>query len=132
MQKGIRLTVATVLFLGLVLLIFGCSSQQNKGGMDAGKGGIDLTGTWYMQVDTSRGSGNPTLDIKQEKADLSGTYNGVFGTYPIKGNIDGDKFVVGFKTSEMEIKYIGVVNGNSMEGEVDFGGQGKGKFVGER
>lgn len=136
MQRGIRLSLATLLLLGLLSMIFACGSQQStqvmKDTTAAAPKAVDMTGTWYMQVDTARGSGSPTFDIKQENTDLTGNYNGAFGTYPIKGNVDGNKFVIAFTANEIDIKYIGVIKGDSVEGEVDFGGQGKGQFVGER
>ncbi|NOT64207.1 MAG: hypothetical protein HOP19_28665 [Acidobacteria bacterium] len=85
----------------------------------------DLTGTWDGEVETSAGSGTPTLVLKQEGEKITGTYKGQLGEYPLTGTLKGDVFEFSFKVSgqvEGTVIYKGTVSGKTMKGTVDLAG----------
>jgi hypothetical protein len=92
-----------------------------------------VTGTWNMTVETSAGSGNPVFVLKQENDTLiTGTYKGQFGEAPVKGIIKAGKIDLKFSASDMDMEYIGTVDGNNVKGKVVFGTMGEGTFSGTR
>ncbi|MBI5063519.1 MAG: hypothetical protein HZB87_08685, partial [Desulfatitalea sp.] len=93
---------------------------------------VDITGTWDLAVETPSGTGNPVLEIKQEGADLSGTYSGAFGTAPLKGKIKGEKFEIKFNSGGIDMTYKGKSDGATMKGSVDLGQYGMGSFSGNK
>jgi hypothetical protein len=110
-------------------VFFGCATQAPQGSPG---GAIDMTGTWLLQVETPSGSGSPTFELKQAGNDLSGTYTGAFGSAPVTGTVAGDTFQIQFESMGTNITYNGTVTGNTVKGDVDFGGQGSGTFKGRR
>ncbi len=91
----------------------------------------DLTGTWSGEVETSAGSGTPTLMLKQEGEKLTGTYKGQLGEFPLTGTLKGDAFEISFKVSgqiDGTVVYKGTVSGNTMKGTVDLAGAANGTF----
>jgi hypothetical protein len=122
MKKAIYYGLATL----VALMFFGCAGQAPQ------KEDSTMTGTWMLQVETPSGSGSPTFKLKQEGNALSGTYVGFFGEAPVQGKVDGEAFELNFQSQGMDIKYTGTVKGNTMAGDIDFGGQGKGTFKGRK
>jgi hypothetical protein len=108
----------------VVVMVFGCAGQAPK------KPG--MTGTWNLQVETPSGSGSPTFELKQEGDALTGTYVGYFGQAPVTGKVEGDKFNLSFVSQGTKMTYTGTVIDNTMEGTIDFGGQGSGTFKGRK
>jgi hypothetical protein len=52
----------------------------------------DVTGTWLLTVDTSSGSGNPTMDLQQIGERLTGTlHSQILGDVPVTGTVKGDR-----------------------------------------
>jgi hypothetical protein len=52
----------------------------------------DVTGTWQVKVTTSMGSGAPTLDLKQQGEQLTGTlHSAILGDVAVKGQVKGDQ-----------------------------------------
>jgi hypothetical protein len=97
----------------------------------AAASGGDLTGTWDGEVETSAGSGNPTLTLKQEGDKLTGTYKGQLGEFPLTGTIKGDAVELSFKVSgqvEGTVVYKATVSGKTMKGTVDLAGAATGTF----
>ncbi len=91
----------------------------------------DLTGTWDGEVETSAGSGTPTLTLKQEGDKLTGTYKGQLGEFPLTGTIKGDVVEFSFKVSgqvEGTVIYKGTVSGKTMKGSIDLAGAATGTF----
>jgi len=120
-MKKLNFTVMLIILLaGLALVSF--KIQQTS-----------ITGTWNMAVETSQGSGNPVFVLKQEKDTLvTGTYSGIFGEFPVKGSLVGDKIKLVVKTTDVTMEYTGTVNGNSMSGKVAYTGYGEGTFTGKK
>lgn len=96
----------------------------------------DVTGTWKMTVETQAGSGSPTMVLKQEGENLTGTYKGQFGEAPLKGTVKGSDIKFTFKVNaqgqELEMEYSGTVDGNAMKGKVKLGDFGEGTFTGKK
>lgn len=96
----------------------------------------DVTGTWKVTVETQAGSGSPTIMLKQEGENLTGTYKGQFGEAPLKGTIKGNDIKFSIKVNaqgqELDIEYAGTVDGNTMKGKVKLGDFGEGTFTGKK
>jgi hypothetical protein len=97
--------------------------------------GNDLSGTWDGQVETSAGSGTPTLTLKQEGEKLTGTYKGQLGEYPLTGTVKGDAVEFSFKVSgqvEGTVIYKGTVSNGTMKGTIDLAGVASGTFTAKK
>jgi hypothetical protein len=46
-----------------------------------------VTGKWMMTLEMSMGTGNPTLDLKQDGEKITGTYTGRYGTFQLEGTL---------------------------------------------
>jgi len=95
----------------------------------------DIGGTWNLTVETSAGTGNPTLVLVQNGENLTGTYTGRFGESPVKGTFkDGAiafSLTVKGPMGEAEIKYAGKVDGDTMSGTAQ-GPMGAATFTGKK
>jgi len=57
----------------------------------------DVTGTWQVTVETSQGSGTPTVILEQKGEALTGTFNSqIFGQAKITGTVKGNVIEFGF------------------------------------
>lgn len=98
----------------------------------------DLTGRWQLAVVTDNGTGYPMLELKQEGDKVSGSYtSNAMGVRSITGSVYGD--TVSFVLSPsgagegMVLTYTArIVTPDSLDGYVDFAGQGGAKFSGAR
>ena len=110
------------LLLSLFLFLAPANTQTNK-----------IDGTWKLTVETSAGSGTPTMVLKQNgETEITGTYTGRFGEMPVKGKRDGNKFTISFEVQGTEITYSGTLDGNTMQGTMKMGEMGEGTFKGSR
>jgi hypothetical protein len=51
----------------------------------------DISGTWQFNVETSQGSGTPTVTFKQTGEQLTGTYaSQIFGEMKLAGTVKGN------------------------------------------
>lgn len=96
----------------------------------------DVAGTWSLTVETSAGTGTPTVILEQDGAALSGTYKGRFGDQALTGTLDGDAIAFSFTVSgpmgSAEVIYTGTVAGAEMSGTMQMGGRAGGRFSGRR
>jgi opacity protein-like surface antigen len=96
----------------------------------------NVTGEWDMIVESPAGTGTPHFSLKQEGATISGNYKGALGEAPVTGTVKGNavtiKFHVEAQGMEMEVSYVGTVDGASMSGTVTLGDFGEGKFTGKK
>jgi hypothetical protein len=88
---------------------------------------VDVTGTWVFDVQTSGGSGTPTLTFKQDGEKLTGTYDGQLGTANLTGTVKGQAihftFTGNVQGQSVDVVYQGTVDGaTTMKGTVDIGG----------
>ena len=99
---------------------------------------IDVTGKWIFQVETSAGSGTPTVTFKQSAETLTGHYSSTnLGeadlTGTVKGRDIGFKFVGTVQGMSVDVTYTGTVEGNdAMKGTLDIGGLARGTFTAKR
>jgi hypothetical protein len=67
----------------------------------------DVTGTWQLAVQTSQGSGSPTMSLKQTGEQITGTFNSqIFGEAKITGTVKG---------SAVEFGFVGDAGGQSVK-----------------
>src|SRR5258708_36806205 len=71
----------------------------------------DVTGTWFMAVETGAGSGSPTFVLVQKGDALSGSYKGQRGEAQVTGTVKGDDVVIELKVdgqaARLAVKYSG-------------------------
>ncbi len=100
--------------------------------------GVNVTGTWLLNVETGGGSGQPTVTFKQDGEKLTGHYSSqTLGeadfTGTVKGNAVQFTFNANAQGTEIDVAYAGTVDGDSMKGTVNMaGGQLSGTFTGKK
>lgn len=96
----------------------------------------NVTGRWALTVDTPQGKADPLLDLRQDGEKLSGTYRGRLGEFPLEGFVKGNsiRFTVRLKFREQDFiaTYSGTIGDDTMEGTVQFGDSGSGRWSGRR
>ena len=103
----------------------------------SGQDTVDVTGKWVFQVQTSAGSGSPTLEFKQEGEKLTGHYSGQLGEADLKGTVKGKTIEFSFTSTvqgyTIESVYSGTLDAkDSMKGSVTLTGLGDGTFTGKK
>ncbi len=97
---------------------------------------VDVTGTWSFEVNTSAGTGAPTVTLKQDGDKLTGHYAGSYGEAPLTGTIKGTaiEFALDMNAqgTVVHIVYSGVVEKDTVKGTVTLGDLGDGTFTGKR
>jgi hypothetical protein len=92
----------------------------------------DVTGTWKFDVVSNAGSGEPSFSFIQEGEQLSGTYTGMFGEANLEGNVKGNIIEFNFMAQGLKITYKGKLDGNTINGDCDYGGMASGTFNGSK
>lgn len=97
----------------------------------------DITGKWVFDVQTSAGSGNPSLEFKQEGEKLTGHYSGQLGEADLKGTVKGKAVEFSFTSMvqgySIESIYSGTLDAkDSMKGTVTLKGLGDGTFTAKK
>lgn len=104
--------------------------------LTVGAQSTNVTGNWKLTIETPNGTGGPSLVLKQEGEELTGTYKGRFGEAPLKGTVKGKeiKFTVKVNAQgqEIQVEYAGTVEGDTMKGKAKFGEMGEGTFSGKK
>jgi hypothetical protein len=104
----------------------------------AEQSGIDVSGKWMFQVETSAGSGTPTVTLKQDGEKLTGHYSSAqLGEADLTGTVKGRDIAFSFTASvqgmSINVSYSGTIeNNDAMKGTVDLGGLADGKFTAKR
>lgn len=95
-----------------------------------------VAGTWALTVETSAGTGTPTLELVQDGATVTGTYTGRFGAQPVTGSVAGNALTFSFEVSGMMgsavVTYQATVDGDAMQGTMSMGNAAGGSFTGVR
>lgn len=99
--------------------------------------GVNVTGKWDVEVETSAGAGSPKFEFKQEGEKLSGTYSGQLGNAKLEGTVKDRKidfkFNVDVGGNAGTVVYSGTVQEDgTMKGKVELAGLGEGTFTGKR
>ena len=124
MNAGLKRVLRTSLLTALVL----CT-----GGMVAPLAAQDIAGVWIMNVDLDAGSGAASFVFEVEDGKITGTYAGSFGEEVVTGTMEGTVVTFGFESADLgEVSFTGVVDGDTMIGECDYGLAGAGTFEGTK
>jgi hypothetical protein len=121
---------STVLLAMLLALPSAALSRQQEKAQD-------VAGVWALTVETPQGTGNPTLTLKQDGDELTGTYlSQVFGEREVTGSIKGNaisfSFTVSMEGNTVKVTYSGTVEKDAMKGRVAFGDMGEGTFTAKK
>jgi hypothetical protein len=98
----------------------------------------NVTGKWLFQVETSAGSGTPTVTFKQEGEKLTGHYSSAnLGEAELTGTVKGTAiqfaFVADVQGMKIDVAYTGSLeNNDAMKGTLTLAGVGEGTFTGKR
>ena len=88
----------------------------------------DVSGTWQVTVETSQGSGTPTVVLRQQGEKLTGTFNSqVFGEAKITGTVKGNTIEFGFEGEAggqtIKVSYTGTIESpTAMKGTAVYAG----------
>jgi hypothetical protein len=99
---------------------------------------VDLTGKWLFTVETSAGSGTPTVTLKQDGEKLTGHYSSAqLGEAELTGTVKGKDMTFTFGTDvqgvHLDVIYRGTIETkDSFKGTVSLGGLGEGTFTAKR
>jgi len=99
--------------------------------------GINLSGKWGFEVETDQGTGEPQFDLKQSGNQVTGTYEGLFGTQKVEGTLRGNRLTLivegDYEGQSMVSTYEGKVTGfNSIEGSLNINDQIDATFTGTK
>jgi hypothetical protein len=95
-----------------------------------------VSGRWDLTVETPQGKATPSIDLRQNGEELTGTYKGRLGEAPLEGTLRGDDIAFSvtlkFRDQEITVRYTGKVQDDSMKGTVQFGGSASGSWSARR
>ncbi len=79
-------------------------------------------GKWQLVLSTPHGELSGALDLKQDGAKVSGSWDtDHMGTIPVTGALDGKKITFAFELHGTAVKLAGTVDGAKMSGTLDAG-----------
>ena len=88
----------------------------------------DVSGTWQVTVETSQGTGTPTLDLQQKGEAVTGTFHSqVLGDAKISGSVKGNAIEFSFEGDAggqtLKVNYKGTIEGPAaMKGTAVYAG----------
>jgi hypothetical protein len=88
----------------------------------------DVSGTWQLAVETSQGSGSPTVVLQQQGEKLTGTFHSqVFGEAKVTGSVKGNDIEFAFEGDaggqKIQISYKGTIESpTAMKGTAVYAG----------
>jgi hypothetical protein len=88
----------------------------------------DVSGTWQVTVETSQGSGSPTVVLQQQGEMLTGTFNSqIFGECKITGTVKGNAIEFAFEGDAggqtLKVAYKGTIESpTAMKGTAIYAG----------
>ena len=124
MSVRMKQVLRTSLFTALVLCM---------GGMLAPLAAQDISGHWILSVSLDSGGGDASFVFEVEDGKITGTYGGALGELPVTGTIEGNVVKFGFDSEDAgAISFFGLVEGDMMTGEGDYGLVGAGTFEGAK
>jgi hypothetical protein len=130
-MKIMRYELGAVVLMTILLVTSGVSGAQSSSK-------INVTGKWLFQVETSAGSGTPTVTLKQDDEKLTGHYSSTnLGEAELTGTVKAGaiqfSFTVDVQGMRIDVAYSGTVeNSDAMKGTVTLGGVGQGTFTAKR
>jgi hypothetical protein len=118
---------------GAAIVVFVATSV---GAQDAAK--VDVTGKWVFTVETSAGSGTPTVTLKQDGEKLTGHYSSMqLGEADLTGSVKGKEIAFTFMANVLDmqipVSYTGTIESkDALKGKIVITGLGDGTFTGKR
>jgi hypothetical protein len=95
-----------------------------------------VAGKWNVTLQLESITGHPVILLKQDGEKLTGTYEGRYGPSELTGTIKEKEieFSVSFTAEGMQTQgvFAGVVEGDTMRGDVSFEGAGDGTWTAAR
>jgi len=88
----------------------------------------DISGTWQVTVETSQGTGSPTVILKQDGEALTGTFNSqILGEVKLKGTVKGNAIEFAFEGDAggqtLKVNYKGTIESpTAMKGTAVYAG----------
>ena len=102
------------------------------------KPAIDITGKWLVELHLEMGTATPTLELKQEKEKITGTYTGRYGAFPLSGTIKDRALQFSFKMNadgtDSYMTFTGEVaaDAQTMKGKAEMEGLGEAAWTAKR
>jgi hypothetical protein len=97
---------------------------------------LNLTGDWELTINSPQGTFNPKASFKQDGEKLTGMFKGQRGELPLQGTVKGKEikfnYTVKFQEQDLVITLSGLIDGDSIKGEADFGGFAQGDWTARR
>lgn len=114
MKKGF---ISTLFIIGLIMIGAGISNAQTA----------NVAGEWEGQFNTPGGARPFKLVFEVDGEKLSGKVLRSTGDVPVTGTIKGDKiefsYSINYGGNALTMFFTGTVSGDSMGGNISFGGQ---------
>ena len=93
----------------------------------------DVSGEWTITVNSSQGPIPAVLKFKVEGEKLTGVIaGGDGGEMPLEGTVKDDEVSFSFWYGEIPVSMVGKVDGDTIKGTFDAGGQDGGDWGGKR
>jgi len=99
---------------------------------------VDITGKWVFNVETSAGTGTPTVTFKQDGEKLTGHYSSMtLGEADFTGSVKGREIAFNFMANvadmQIPVSYTGTIESkDAMKGKIVITGLGDGTFTAKR
>jgi len=95
-----------------------------------------LDGNWNLTMNSPMGARPVTANFKTDGGTISGEFTGAQGAAPVSGTANGNDVAFAATVSgpmgQMELKFSGTLDGDSISGNVQFGAFGSGTFTGNK
>jgi hypothetical protein len=95
-----------------------------------------IDGNWNLTMNSPMGPRPVNATFAANGSELSGSFKGAQGEAPVSGTIEGNDLNFGATVNgpmgEMNLKFAGTFDGDSVSGTVQFGAFGSGTFTGTR
>lgn len=121
-----RVIIPTVFAIGLILLGAGSMAAQSS----------SVAGEWDATMNTPGGSRPFKLVFKVDGEKLTGTVKRPTGEIPLQGTIKGNdisfSYTITYNGHDLELSLTGTVSGDTMGGNVSFGGNGDDEWSAKR
>jgi len=95
-----------------------------------------LDGDWNLTMNSPMGARPVSANFKTEGETISGEFKGDQGAAPVTGTANGNDVAfaatVAGPMGQLELKFTGTLDGDSISGNVQFGAFGSGTFSGSK
>ncbi len=95
-----------------------------------------IDGNWNLTMQSPMGARQAKADFASTGGALSGTFTGDQGAAPLAGTLDGNAVAfaatIASPMGQLELKFEGALDGDSLAGTVQFGAFGSGTFTGTK